>query len=95
VIEYNKRAFVLLQCSASIASRSHILAMSIRVDLTLAFGERAAICRHSTACRLYSPGVIIAAPHTQLHHDHSSFLDFGLLADQEKFPKRRPSLLAE
>jgi hypothetical protein len=53
-------AFVLLEHSASIASLSHIRAMSIRMDWTLEFGARAAICRHSMACRLHSTGVIMA-----------------------------------
>src|SRR5229473_1827351 len=32
VIGCNKRTFILLECSASIASRSHIRAMSIRME---------------------------------------------------------------
>jgi len=87
-------AFVLLEYSASIASLSHIRAMSIRMDWTLGFGARAAICRHSMACRLHSTGVIMAtrqdvrslAPIPNYTTTIAVFR-WTLFAEQEKFPR--------
>ena len=53
------RALFGLSCSASSASLVHVHAMSVRMERTLRFGARSAICRHSTARWLHSTGVII------------------------------------
>ena len=44
---------------ASSASLVQVHAMSVRMERTLRFGARSAICRHSTARCLHSTGVII------------------------------------
>src|ERR1700704_6602089 len=56
---FRLRALFGLSCSASSASLVHVHAMSVRMERTLRFGARSAICRHSTARCLHSTGVII------------------------------------
>jgi hypothetical protein len=46
-------------CSASRASRSHVRAMSIRMDWTREVCSRSAICRHSAARSRHSAALII------------------------------------
>jgi hypothetical protein len=46
-------------CSASRASRSHVRAMSIRIDWTRELCSRSAICRHSAARSRHSAALII------------------------------------
>ena len=53
------RSLFGLSCSASSASLVQVHAMSVRMERTLRFGARSAICRHSTARCLHSTGVII------------------------------------
>src|ERR1700716_2037796 len=52
------RALFGLSCSASSASLVHVHAMSVRMERTLRFGARSAICRHSTPRCLHSTAVI-------------------------------------
>jgi hypothetical protein len=56
---FRNRSLSGLNCSASSASLVQVHAMSVRMERTLRFGARSAICRHSTARCLHSTGVII------------------------------------
>jgi hypothetical protein len=101
------RSLFGLSCSASSASLVQVHAMSVRMERTLRFGARSAICRHSTARCLHSTGVIIdtqpnAPTDQEVASRHYTTTATGLpicnavgmkkLIDMSRIPDRRAAL---